>query len=227
MANLVLGAVGAVIGWFAGGPAGAFQGFMIGYSVGNAVDPPKGPDSTAIGPRLSDSRVQSSTFGLDIPMAFNSTRLAGNIIWQMPVKETQHSDTTGGGGKGGAPSQGATTTITYTYSIDMAIAICQGPGVQLKKIWANGSLIYDVTNDTGSVAFSWHDGSETQTPDSYMQSFVGVNDTCAFRGTAYIVFHDHQLAHYGNTTPNFEFEVYVPFATLGDIVAYLCTMYLR
>ena len=220
MSSLAYGLVGAVVGFYIGGPTGAQMGFAAGSYIGASQN---ATDTKVIGgPRLTDTKVQNSTVGIDLPVIFNHSRLAGNVIWSTALKETAHEHDTGG--KGASPLPTGAGSTTYTYAVDTAIAICQGPGVQLKKIWANGKLIYDVDNGGGSDTFSFHDGSETQTADSYIQGIEGSQYVCAYRGTAYIVFQNFQLEAYGNMTPNFEFEVYVPFDSLGSIVRYLCKM---
>jgi len=231
MASLVLGVAGAVIGSFFGSPQ---IGYAIGSMLGNAIGgSSSGNDSnrTVTGPRISDTKIQNSTFGLDIPSVYNLSRLAGNIIWSMPVKETKHTQTTstssgGGGGKGGGGGGGSkqtTTQITFTYSVDMAVAICRGPVTGgLRKIWANGMLIYSIEDGVGTDSITFHDGSETQLADSYIQSHNGVTYTPAYRGVCYVVFNTYQLARHGNSIPNFEFEIENGTNTLGQVVSLIC-----
>jgi hypothetical protein len=89
----------------------------------------------------------------------------------------------------------------------------------VRKIWANGKLIYNVADtadiDTlsasleGIASVTFYTGSETQTANSLIQASVGIANTPAYRGTAYVVFESLQLEEYGNRTPNLEFEVIV------------------
>ena len=78
MAQLVFGAVGAVVGSVIPGVGTSF-GWMIGSAIGGALFPPKGTDTE--GPRLGDLRVQSSAYGNAIPLVYGSARIAGNVIW--------------------------------------------------------------------------------------------------------------------------------------------------
>lgn len=225
MAVMAFGMLGAYLA-----PAGYVGlGYALGSMVGGALFPqsmPDGPNITQEGPRLGDTTVQNSAYGIDIPVAFNTIRFAGNIIWASEIKETQHVNTYssgGGGGKGGGGG-GTATQITYTYAVDLGIGICQGPITRIKKIWANSKLIYDVDGTGTNAAVTIHLGTEVQTADSYIQSIEGSTYTPAYRGLAYVVFQDYQLAEHGNTIPNFEFEVEVNSGTqtLGGIVEYLC-----
>lgn len=216
MATLALGLAGAAVGSFFGMPA---LGWAVGSMLGAALFPTKGP--TTEGPRLSDLQIQTSTYGTVIPQVYGSARIAGNIIWSTDKKETRHEESQGGG-KGGGPTA---TAVTYTYSMDLAVAICEGPITGIRRIWANSTLIYDAssTGSAGSIISSKgffagsssqygslqiYNGSEEQLPDSTIQSQMQPGGyTPAFRGTAYAVFANLQLADFGNNVPQLEFEV--------------------
>ncbi|WP_143293715.1 phage tail protein, partial [Burkholderia pseudomallei] len=78
----------------------------------------------------------------------------------------------------------------------------------------------------------FYPGSETQMPNSTMQSHLGVANTTAFRGTAYVVYDGFPIESYGNRIPNLEYEIvrylpnsvpmepttYTPFG-VGDVFA--------
>lgn len=210
MATLVVGAVGAAVGWVIGGPAGAQWGWAIGTTIGGIAFAPKIPGIE--GPRLDDLKAQKSNYGVPVPVVYGSMRIAGNVIWAADLVET--SSTTGGGGKG-TPSGGEQTT--YSYSQSFAVGLCEGTIIGVRRIWANGKLIYNVsaTADNATLVASnavaarirFHTGSETQVADSLIQAHEGAANTPAFRGLAYVVFEDMQLADYGNRAPNLEFEV--------------------
>lgn len=197
MAGIVLGAIGS----YFGGPIGYF----LGSTIGNMLDPQK---ITNYGPKLDDKKVMTSTYGNTLPIIYKTMRTAGNMIFSTEIQETEHSD----GGKGGPQ----VTNVTYTYSQTMAIAICEGPITGIRKIWANGKLIYNSGSTQSSTILASHqisdgitfyNGSEDQLPDPTIQSYAGIDKTPAFRGVAYVVFNNFQLQEYGNRTPNFEFEV--------------------
>lgn len=231
MATLALGVVGSVIGKAIGGTfmgmAAQTLGWNIGLTVGGMLFGPKGQDQQFEGPRLSDLKVQASTYGNPIPTVYGAARIAGNMIWSKEITETAHTSTqSSGGGKGGGGGSSVTTT-TYTYSQSFAVALCEGEIAGVRKIWANGTLIYnlDADADIASLVASQaiaegitvYPGSETQEADPLIEADVGTANAPAFRGTAYVVFEDLQLADYGNRAPNLEFEVVaggsVSFAT--------------
>ena len=222
MASLVLGLAGAAIGSMFGSP-------MIGYSIGSAIGGAlsaggDGQHETVHGPRLTDLKVQNSTYGIDVPTVFNTTRLAGNIIWSTEIVETVHYNTTSsGGGKGGGGGGGSVTQVSYTYAANLAIAICAGPITRIKKIWGNSKLVFDVdVTPTPPSTMTFYLGTESQTPNSFIQSKNGSTYTSAFRGVAYVVFSDYQLETHGNAVPNFEFEVEASSGNLGAIVSSIC-----
>ena len=219
MAVLAIGAIGAAAGatWFTAGAlgmSGAALGWHVGVLAGSMLFGPKGQDIYQQGPQLGDLKVQASTYGNPIPIVYGSMRVAGNMIWSADIAKTTHITQSGGGGKGGGG--GSVTQESYTYSQSFGIAICEGPIAGVRKIWANGKLIYNIsdTADIDTIVASnksasgirIYTGSETQTADSLIQAHIGAADTPAYRGVAYVVFENLQLADFGNRTPNIEFE---------------------
>lgn len=199
MASLVLGVAGAAIGSAIGGTWGARIGYALGSSLGASMT--KLPDIES--PRLNDLRVMSSTYGAPIPVIYGTNRIAGNIIWATKIKETKHSEDVGGKG---APSQ---EVNSYTYSVSMAVGVCEGEISGISRIWANGKVIYDARSSNASATgasanIRFYNGSETQTADALIVANEG--SAPAYLGLAYVVFEDFQLAEYGNAIPNFEFE---------------------
>jgi hypothetical protein len=153
------------------------------------------------GARLDNLWVQSSAWGKTIPILYGKVRIAGNVIWSRPIRETATTTTASSGGKagGGKVSQSSTS---YSYSVTMAIAICEGPIDAVERIWAD-SLLLDLSQGTYRI----YTGTETQLPDSLIAAFEGEDHTPAYRGLAYVVVEDFPLAAFGNRIPNFTFEV--------------------
>lgn len=198
------GIIGAVVGFFyGGGPAGAVQGAAWGASIGGYIDPPRGPDVT--GPRLTDLSAQTSSYGAVIPRVYGAAAVTGNVIWLEDNKLKETVTTKKSGGKGGGSKSNVTT---YSYSATFAVALCKGPIVGVKRIWVGANLIYDAgasdadtitASNQAQTGFRVYLGSDTQQPDPRMQATLGVNATPAWRGVAYIVFYDLQLARYSNS----------------------------
>jgi hypothetical protein len=210
MARLVLGAVGAGIGGFMGGSIGASIGWSVGAALGGLVDPPDAIKQQ--GPRLGDLKLQASSYGAPIPVVYGAVRVAGNVIWASEIRET--ATTTSEGGKGGPEVE----TTTYTYAVDVAISIGEGELVGVSRMWANNQLVanFSTTNTDIAESVVFYSGTETQLPDPTMEAALGVGRVPAYRGQAYIVFENLQLADYGNRVPNFEFEIGAGELTEGE-----------
>ncbi len=219
MAVLAFAALGSAIG---GSVGFASLGWAAGSIIGNMLFPGKLPDQQ--GPRLSDLKVQTSSYGNTLPIVKGAVRIAGNVIWSTDIVEHKHTEDVGGG-KGGGPSQEVTT---YSYTVSCAIAFCEGPIAGFKRIWANGRLILDAGSDAsaGNIAASKlkqtnlrvYLGDETQLPDATIEANLGVGNVPAYRGAAYIVLTDLELADFGNSIPNFTAEI-VESGTVGALVS--------
>ena len=210
MASLVMGAVGAAIGYAI---TGTPQGAMIGWSVGSALGASMTELPAVQGARLSDLKVQTSSYGSFIPIMYGTSRISGQVIWSSDIIETSHTTTTGGG-KGG-PTQEQTT---YSYSINCAIALCEGVVSGLGNVWADGKLVGNKDNGWGGARL--YLGDETQLPDALLESYLGAGNVPAHRGMAYVVFENFQLHIYGNRLPSFSFEVIADGVTtaLAEVV---------
>lgn len=194
MASLVLGAVGAAVGFYLGGPFGASIGWSLGAMAGAEIE-----RRPVYGPKLSDLKLQTSSYGQMIPITFGTIRVAGNVIWQTDLVEHEQKS----GGKGGP------TSINYTYTASFAILLCEGPIGGVRRIWADSRLVYDAgAASTNNFPFVLYLGSEEQYPDPTIEAIEGAGNVPAHRGTAYAVFSDIPLTDYGNRIPNMTFEVF-------------------
>lgn len=109
----------------------------VGGFVLQALFAPKPKDQ--YGPRLSDLNVPAVSPGNPIIRHWGTMKLTSQIIWVSHLIETKHvqEQSAGKGMGGGGPKQ-----ITYTYSVDIAHAICEGPIVNINRIWANQKLLW-------------------------------------------------------------------------------------
>lgn len=208
--NQIVGAIELGIGIATGNP----NLIILGGATMMAAPPPNQQ-----GPRLGDLKVQSSAYGNPIPVVYGMMRAAGNLIWSTPIVETPNE--TSAGGKGDGP-----TTTNYSYSQSFAIALCEGEIAGIGKIWANGKLIYNLSasadvetvlaSESFAASIRVYTGTETQVADALIEADVGIADAPAYRGIAYVVFENLQLADFGNRAPNLEFEV-MQSATLSGL----------
>lgn len=213
MATLVLGAAGAAIGGSIGGAilgvSAATIGGFIGSTIGSVVDSwiisSLAPTQRIEGARMDNLRITSATEGAVIPRLYGRMRIGGNIIWATDFRE-ESKTTTQGGGKGGGGG-GKVKTTEYFYYASFAVALCEGPITGIGRIWADGKLL-----DTAGITWRWYPGDESQTADPFITAKMGVANTPAYRGTAYVVFEDLPLGNFGNRIPQLSFEVLRPLA---------------
>ena len=203
MATLVLGAVGASLGAGFGGSvlglSGAVIGRAVGATVGRVIDQAvlgQGAEAVEHG-RLERLRLTGASEGAPIPRVYGRVRLAGQVIWATRFRENR--TTTGGGGKGApkAPKQ-----TSFSYSVSLALALCEGRIRRVSRVWADG-----VELDWDSLQLRVHDGSEDQLPDALIEAVEGRAAAPAYRGTAYVVIEELDITPFGNRVPQFTFEV--------------------
>ncbi|MBX9664798.1 phage tail protein [Novosphingobium sp.] len=191
MATLLLTAVGTVFGGPIGGSIGAIVGRQIDAAIfgGRKVE----------GPRLKDLTVQTSSYGSALPLHFGKMRAAGSVIWATELVE--HKDTASSG-------KGRPSVTTYTYTSSFAVAIASRPIAGIGRIWADGNLLRGANGDLkvgGTLRV--HLGHGDQAADPLMAQAEGVTRCPAYRGLAYAVFEDLELADYGNRIPSLTFEI--------------------
>ncbi|WP_439547273.1 phage tail protein [Sandarakinorhabdus sp.] len=186
MASLVLGVVGrAVLGPFGG---------IVGTLLGGAIDRSLAGGRRSAG-RQAVPEVQAASYGEPIPVVRGRMRLAGNVIWAAPIRETA---TPGGGKRGGGGG--------ISYSASFAVLLARGPVQAIGRVWADGKLLRDGAGEwLQPVTMRLLPGSERQAPDPLIAAAEGAAP--AFRGLAVAVFEDLPLAEFGNRLPNLAFEV--------------------
>ncbi len=202
-------ALGSSTPWIFSGAAGT-AGSLAGGFLGRYIDNQwlgQSNHITQVGARLNDLNVQVSTQGKPIPRIYGTIRTAGNVIWAQPIVETAHTSTQGGGGGKGGAGQSSVTSTDYTYAVTLAIAICEGPVDSIVNVWADSELLTKDFLSAHTDNYNAHLGSEDQVADTIMESYDGVGNVPAYRGTAYVVLKDFPLEKFGNRIPNFTFEV--------------------
>jgi hypothetical protein len=191
MATLVLTTVGSALG----GPIGGAIGAVIGQQIDGRLFAPRPRQ----GPRLGELAVQTSSYGSQIPKLFGTMRVAGTVIWATDLREERSKS---GGGKG------QPKTVNYSYSANFAVALSGRPILAVRRIWADGKLLRGAAGDfKTATGYRLHPGGEDQAVDPLIAAVEGAGLAPAYRGLAYAVFEDFQLADYGNRIPSLTFEV--------------------
>jgi hypothetical protein len=187
------GSLGAALGQVAGSMAGRFIDYKLFGRVNNSI-------SSSAGSSLKDLSVQTATYGIMIPVIYGTVKVAGNIIWALPIREEKSTQSfVSSMGKGGRHTH---TRTDYSYFASFAVSISEGEIDEITKIYANNRQLY-----TARYNIRIHRGTEDQLPDSLIEKILGVGKTPAYRGQAYVVFDDLPLAEFGNQIPNLNFEV--------------------
>ncbi|WP_085308691.1 baseplate multidomain protein megatron [Planktotalea arctica] len=233
MATILLSAAGASLGASVGGSVLGLSmsaiGRFAGAMVGNAIDRRTvrtdqhiigGGSETVQTGQMNRFRLTGAGEGRPIGQIFGRMRVAGQVIWSSEFEEriytsnaTQVSTQTQGapsGGKGAAREVGSTTitnsnttvTQSYAYSISIAVALCEGEITSIGRVWADGIEVSPV-----DLNMRVYEGSSDQLPDPKIEAVEGAGLAPAYRGTAYVVFENLQLANYGDRVPQFTFEV--------------------
>lgn len=195
MATLLLSAAGAAVGAGFGGTvlglSGAVIGRAIGATIGRAIDQRvlgAGSEPVDVG-RLERLRLTGAGEGAAIGQIWGRMRVAGQVIWATEFVETVRRRRTGKG----APKR---KVNEYSYSVSLAIALCEGEILRVGRIWADGNEISAL--DLNLRVYS---GSEVQLPDPLVEAIEGSGRAPAYRGLAYVVIEDLELAPYGNRVP--------------------------
>lgn len=84
--------------------------------------------------RIEAFRLQSSAYGVTIPLVYGVRRIAGNMLWYGGFKAVPH--TTSEGGKGGVKVQ----NTTYTYSASVMMGLCHGRITNIPRAWRGKKL---------------------------------------------------------------------------------------
>ncbi|MDC7677256.1 baseplate multidomain protein megatron [Asticcacaulis machinosus] len=187
MAQVILSAVGTYLG----GPVGGFIGSQIGAAIDKTIVNSLAPTRT-VGPRLSGVRLNASAQGEPVKQVFGRARVAGTVIWAAGLKENRTTT---------RASKSSPKTESFTYSLSMAVGLCEGPIDGIGRIWADGQLL-----DQSKYSYRLYLGDDDQMPDAAIEAIEG--HAPAYRGLAYMVFEDLPLTEFGNRPPNLSVEVF-------------------
>ena len=219
--------------------ASVVGGVILGVIIQGGISMIKSslqPKKDIEGPRLEDTTISSAAYGLNIPIAYGTDILGGNIIWGDEIEEIAKTHNIPKG-KGNTLSIG--TQTEYEYRLTCAVGIAMREANQLIGIYADGKLIYDAQavdlrsaerlqpfldsvseedrvdyqgNEKAppiikGLEFNFYKGTQEQDQDPIMAQSVGEEACPAYRGMTYIVFNRLPLKDLGNRVPQFRFIV--------------------
>lgn len=192
MATLIFTALGGALG----GPIFAAAGALAGGALDMTL---RGGGGNREGPRLGQLAVTTSSYGDPLPRQFGRMRVPGTVIWATDLME--HAEESGGG-------KGRPSVTSYSYSCSFAVALGSRPIARVGRIWADGRLLRGadgVLKVGGGLRV--YRGTGDQDADPLIASAEAPGSCPAWRGTAYVLFEDLQLADFGNRIPALNFEV--------------------
>ncbi|MBY6161030.1 glycoside hydrolase/phage tail family protein [Mameliella alba] len=213
MATILLSAAGAAIGSSIGGSVLGLSmtavGRFIGASIGRTLDQRllgAGSEAVETG-KIDRFRLTGAGEGAPVAQVFGRMRVGGHVIWATEFKERVKES--GGSGKG-APVQ--PTVREFSYSVSLALALCEGEITSVNRVWADGAEI--AVSELNMRVYS---GTQDQLPDPKIEAVEGPGTVPAYRGTAYVVIEDLSLSRFGNRVPQFSFEVTRPDLSEGEV----------
>lgn len=205
MATVVLSAAGAAIGGSIGGSVMGLSSVVIGRAidatVGRVIDQRlmgQGSEAVERG-RLDRFRLTGAEEGRAISAVMGAMRVSGHVIWSSRFLE--EVKTIGGRArrKGQPPSP---RVREYSYSVSLAIALCEGEISGVTRVWADGTEV-----PLSDLNMRVYCGTEGQLADPKIEAVEGAGRVPAYRGVAYVVMEDLDLGQFGNRVPQFTFEV--------------------
>lgn len=183
--------------------------------------------------KIAAVQLQSSVYGVGLPIQFGTNRGSGNLMWLGDFKAIPHTETTKAGKGFGAVKQENTT---YTYTAAVMMALCEGPIAGIGTVWKGkdqatlGELgLTLVAGNPGQAAWSFIDGYSTpdtwdtqviwgltwtnpdydpETPGSepYLPPPAYVNQALGYDTTAYLAASAYDLGS-DASIPNHGFEI--------------------
>lgn len=198
MARVALPIAGAVLGSFFG-PVGSQIGFALGSMIAGSME-----RTTIQGPAIGEIAQQTSQEGTPVPIVFGmSPPIAGNIIYAAEPNVVLRQQT-----RNGVRTRWEEVYRTY------AIGVCEGPIDGFLRVWRNGILVYDVSeNSQLSTAdnnlflqkATFYLGAFDQAADPDIDAIA--SPAPAHRGTAYMVIADEDLTELRGAIPQYTFQV--------------------
>lgn len=151
------------------------------------------------GPRMineavkADSiRFQSSMFGQAVAVLHGRNAVSPNLLSYSGFTAIRHESTERMGGKGG----GKVTNITYTYTADIVMGLCEGDCLSINRIWRGKTRHDDMAKaffiqDGGSAM--WQGGGLDQTVPASLDQMAAAPNALNYSGVSAIWVQDYNL----------------------------------
>lgn len=209
MAALAIGGLAAASTTAAGYAAYSGAAYTIGAMVANQIFKDKSQTTQNSGTQLTSLDITIAAYGTVIPKIFGTIRTNAIMVWAPPIKVRKRKVKSGGKGS----FLGTSQKSTYEeYSASLAFVLCNNEISGVRKIYANQKLVCDysennvlISNSLQCNSIKVYNGTRDQMPDPTISSYE--QNVSAMRGKAYVVIDTLALAPFGNSVPNFTFEV--------------------
>lgn len=214
-----MGFLFTILGGMLFGPMGALAGSLLGA----ALFPAKSAMTAAPDPPTSET----FSYGVPIKKIWNRYRVGGTRVWQTDINVRRIA-----GKKHGffifTTSQ---DPDMFQYRASWAVILCQGPAVAVRTIWADGKVIYDVSEYASAEAVANSRaleggtankiviclGDEDQEPIPEMALADPDTDHPAYRDRVTIVFYNWEVTPFGGRIPEINAEVLVNAEVTPDV----------
>lgn len=164
-------------------------------------------------PMIGALRIQTSAYGMAIPILYGRQRVPANMIWYGDFTPIAHTTQQTTGGKGG----GGGTTIentTYTYRAALAMALGEGPVDDIGDVW-RGKTQYPAASALADLGLSLFVGSDPQSPWGYLQTYHA-GEALSYPGLAYVASGAYDLGASADME-NHTFEIFAQLPFGGGI----------
>lgn len=156
--------------------------------------------------RIEALTLQSSAYGVTIPLVYGVNRIAGNMLWYGDFKANAHTSSQTSGGKGGGGGGGVTqVSTTYTYSASVMMGLCEGPISAIPRIWKAKKLYVGSPSAASQLSMSIAAGLNGQATWPYLSSSFPAQ-AIGYSGLAHVYAQDYDLGA-SASIENHSFEI--------------------
>lgn len=138
----------------------------------------------------------TSQFGDTIPVVFGKCRLPASYIWTNGLVTRIEK-------RLGLPDL---VYLLLTARLRFASPMTVDSRWQVRRMWADGVLIFDATTGLRRINFAVYDGHSSQGRDPQQESVLGTANTSAHRGYLDIVIYAYDIGFLADNPPLFEAE---------------------
>ena len=133
---------------------------------------------------LAGANIQTSAYGLPVPLAYGRTRLPANIVWFGDFVATPHEQSQSGGKGGG----GGSSSTSYTYTASVMWGLGEGAFNSINNVWIDKDAAKSMTGFTSFL------GGSSQSAWSQLSTFHPTQ-ALNYRGHAYVARASYDLGN--------------------------------